>query len=249
MRRALKIVGIVLAAIAVLLVGAILIVPPILTKGPMPEALPAMESSATVTVDDGRPITFTPAEATSTGLIIYPGAFVEPRSYAPAAKALAEAGSFVAIVPMPFSLAILGSNRADGVIEAHPEISEWTIAGHSLGGVMAAGYANDHRETIGGLALWAAYPQDGVDLTAWTGEVASIFGTRDGLTTVGDIENSRPQLPEDTAFVAVDGGNHAYFGWYGDQRGDNPATITREEQQRIVIDATADVVRSVAGDG
>jgi hypothetical protein len=249
MRRALKIVGIVVAVIAVLLVAAILIVPPILTKGPMPEALPAMESSATVVVDDGRPITFTPSTSATLGVIIYPGAFVEPRSYAPAARALAEDGVFVAIVPMPFSLAILGSNRADGVIAEHPEITDWTIAGHSLGGVMAAGYASDHQDTINGLVLWAAYPQDGVDLTAWNREVTSVFGTLDGLTTVDDIERSRVRLPADTVFISIEGGNHAYFGWYGDQRGDNPATITREEQQQIVIDATAEVVRRVAENG
>jgi len=245
MRRSLKIAGIVVGVVVALIVAAILIVPPILTKGPMPEALAAMESTATVAVVDGRPITFTPAAATTTGIIIYPGAFVEPHSYAPAAHTLADDGAFVAIVPMPLSLAILGSNRADGVIEDHPEISDWVIAGHSLGGVMAARYTTNHSDAIDGLALWASYPEDGVDLSAWTGETTSIFGTLDGLTKVSDIEDSRARLPGDTAFVAIDGGNHAYFGWYGDQRGDNPATITREDQQRIIIDATAAVVRDL----
>ena len=170
MRRSLKITGIVVGVLVALIVAAILIVPPILTKGPMPEALAAMESTATVTVVDGRPITFTPHDATTTGVIVYPGAFVEPRSYAPAAHALAEDGVFVAIVPMPLSLAILGSNRADGVIEDHPEIADWVIAGHSLGGVMAARYTSNHPDAIDGLALWASYPEDGVDLSSWNGD-------------------------------------------------------------------------------
>ena len=126
MRRATKITGIVLGVVAAILVAAILIVPPILTKGPMPEALAAMESTDTVV--DGRPITFTPGEATSSGLVIYPGALVEPRSYAPVAHALANGGVFVAIVPMPLSFAILGSNRADGVIKDHPEVTDWHVA-------------------------------------------------------------------------------------------------------------------------
>lgn len=247
MRRSLKITGIFLGALLALTLAALLIVPPILTKGPMPEALAAMESTATVSVVDDRPITFTPTTATSGGIIVYPGAFVEPRSYAPAAHALAEGGVFVAIVPMPLSLAILGSNRADSVIEDHPEITDWVIAGHSLGGVMAARYTSNHPDAIGGLALWASYPEDGVDLSSWNGETTSIFGTLDGLTTVDNIEDSRARLPEDTAFVEIDGGNHAYFGWYGDQRGDNPATITREDQQRIIIDATATVASNVVG--
>lgn len=249
MRRSLKITGIVVGVVVALIVAAILIVPPILTKGPMPEALAAMESTATVTVVDGRPITFTPHDAATTGIIVYPGAFVEPRSYAPAAHALAEDGVFVAIVPMPLSLAILGSNRADGVIEGHPEIADWVIAGHSLGGVMAARYTSNHPAAIDGLALWASYPEDGVDLSSWNGETTSIFGTLDGLTSVEDIEDSRTRLPGDTSFAPIDGGNHAYFGWYGDQRGDNPATITRVDQQRIIIDATAHVVDTLAGAG
>ena len=239
MRRPLVITGIALGVLVVLIVATIMVVPPILTKGPMPEALAAMDSTETVTVVDDRPITFTPVDATSTGLIIYPGAFVEPHSYAPAAHALANDGAFVAIVPMPLSLAILGSNRADGVIEDHPEVTDWVIAGHSLGGVMAARYTSNHPESIDGLALWASYPEDGVDLSSWNGETTSIFGTLDGLTKVTDIEDSRARLPSSTAFVAIEGGNHAYFGWYGAQRGDNPATITREDQQRIIIDATA----------
>jgi hypothetical protein len=216
MRRALVITGIALGVVVALTVAMILIVPPVLTKGPMPEALVAMESTESVTVVDERPITFTPSDATSAGIIIDPGAFVEPHSYAPAAHALAGDGAFVAIVPMPLSLAILGSNRADGVIEEHPEITDWVIAGHSLGGVMAARYTANHPGAIDDLALWASYPEDGVDLSSWNGETTSIFGTLDGLTSVDDIEDSRVRLPSSTAFVAIEGGNHAYFGWYGD---------------------------------
>jgi hypothetical protein len=249
MRRALVIIGIALGVVVALTVAMILIVPPVLTKGPMPEALVAMESTESVTVVNERPITFTPSDATSAGIIIYPGAFVEPHSYAPAAHALAGDGAFVAIVPMPLSLAILGSNRADGVIEEHPEITDWVIAGHSLGGVMAARYTANHPGAVDGLSLWASYPEDGEDLSSWNGETTSIFGTLDGLTSVDDIEDSRVRLPSSTAFVAIEGGNHAYFGWYGDQRGDNPATITREDQQRIIIDATATVIGALVEPG
>ena len=247
MRKALMISGIVVSALAVLLIGAALILPRVLTQGPMPEALVAMESTPTVTVVDDRPITFMPTEPTTAGVIIYPGAFVEPRSYAPAAHAIAEEGLFVAIVPMPLGVAILGGYRADDVISAHPEVTDWVIAGHSLGGVMAARYAAEHPDAVDGLVLWAAYPEDSIDLATWDGATASIYGTLDGLTTVQDIDDSRLLLPADTVFVAIDGGNHAYFGWFGEQSGDNPATITRLEQQRTIVDATAAVVHRVTG--
>jgi hypothetical protein len=42
MRRALVITGIALGVVVALIVAMILIVPPVLTKGPMPEALVAM---------------------------------------------------------------------------------------------------------------------------------------------------------------------------------------------------------------
>ena len=144
MRRATKITGIVLGVVAAILVAAILIVPPILTKGPMPEALAAMESTDTVV--DGRPITFTPGEATSSGLVIYPGALFEPRSYAPVAHALANGGVFVAIVPMPLSFAILGSNRADGVIKDHPEVTDWHVALIANDGLELVG--NEPRQAL-----------------------------------------------------------------------------------------------------
>ena len=97
-------------------------------------------------------------EPTTAGVIIYPGAFVEPRSYAPAAHALAEEGFFVAIVPMPLGVAILGGYRADDVISAQPEVTDWVIAGHSLGGVMAARYAADHPDAVEGAWLIAIRP-------------------------------------------------------------------------------------------
>ena len=248
MRKVVMISGIIISVIAALLIGAALVLPRVLTQGPMPEALAAMESTATVTVVDERPITFTPTEPTTTGVIIYPGGFVEPRSYAPAAHALAEEGAFVAIVPMPLGLAVLGGSRADDVISHHPEIAEWVIVGHSLGGVTAARYAAEHPDAVDGLVLWAAFPEDSIDLSQWTGATGSIYATLDGLTTVQDIDDSRPLLPPDTAFVEIAGGNHAYFGWYGDQSGDNPATITRAEQQRIIIDATAAIVGRMSED-
>ena len=44
-------------------------------------------------------------------------------------------------------------------------------------------------------------------------------------------------------FVEIQGGNHAQFGWYGDQKGDGQATISHEEQQAIVIDEALALLR------
>jgi hypothetical protein len=68
--------------------------------------------------------------------------------------------------------------------------------------------------------------------------VTSISGTRDGLATPDKIAASRTLLPPETLWVAMEGGNHAQFGWYGLQPGDNGATISREEQQEQLVAAT-----------
>ncbi len=213
---------------------------------PMPEALAAMQSDSQVTVTTDPWIVFQPIEQTpTTGLIIYPGGRVDPRAYAPIAHAIAAQGYLVVIVPMPLNLAVFGSNRAASVIQDYPEIQHWIIGGHSLGGSMAALYADKHRDQIDGLALWASYPASSNDLSDSTIKVSSIYGVEDGLATKEKIDASRALLPADTTWVQIEGGNHAQFGWYGDQPGDNPATVSRTEQQAQIIQATMNLLQSV----
>jgi hypothetical protein len=52
-------------------------------------------------------------------------------------------------------------------------------------------------------------------------------------------------LPPSTVRVEIAGGNHAQFGWYGDQDGDKPATITRETQQDLVVTATVQLLEKL----
>ncbi len=210
---------------------------------PMPEAEIALESDETVTVATDPWLTFSPSEAPTTGFIFYPGARVPAEAYAPPIRTVAEAG-YLAVVPsMPFGLAVLAPDTASDVIAANPDIEHWVIGGHSLGGAMAAQYA-DGRNEIDGLVLWAAYPPGSADLSEQSIDASSIYASADGLTSLEEIEASRAQLPPDTAFVEIEGGNHAGFGWYGEQDGDGVATISRTEQQAQVVEATLDVLAS-----
>lgn len=214
--------------------------------GPMPQALAAMQSSAGVLVDDDPWLVFQPKNGNiDTGLIIYPGGRVDPRSYAPAAHALAEDGYLVIIPPMPFNLAVFGWQEAEQVINNYPTISNWAISGHSLGGTMAAKYAMSDPGQINGIILWAAYPSSSDDLSASPLESMSIYGTDDGLISVNEIDDSRQIMPETTSLVRIDGGNHSQFGWYGDQPGDNPASISREMQQKIIIESTKNLLAKI----
>jgi len=146
---------------------------------------------------------------------------------------------------MPLHLAVFGSDRAASVIQSFPEIENWVIGGHSLGGAMAASYADQHCDQIKGLVLWAAYPSKSNDLTDCPIKVTSIYASLDGLATKKKIDASRSLLPSDTTWVEINGGNHGQFGWYGNQSGDKPATISRVKQQALVVQATLTLLNSV----
>ncbi|MDO9086579.1 MAG: alpha/beta hydrolase [Anaerolineaceae bacterium] len=202
-------------------------------------ALQALESNDVVNVEKGQFwLQFSPTNRDPiSGFIFYPGGRVDYRAYAPLMRAIAERGYEVALVKMPLSLAVLGANRADAVIDANPEIPVWYIGGHSLGGAMAAAYVYNNPVSVQGLVLWAAYPAESNDLSQSGFPVLSIYAERDGLATPEKIQASIPLLPKDTMWVEIKGGNHAQFGSYGPQNGDLEASISAEEQHQQIVDA------------
>jgi hypothetical protein len=238
--------GVLAVALLVLIGGAFVMTRP---AAAMPEAEAALESGGGITVSTDPWLAFSPDEPADSGVILYPGGLVDAKAYAPAARAIAEAGHLAVIVPMPFNLAVLAPDSADAVVAAHPEIERWVIGGHSLGGAMAAQYADGHPDVIDGLVLWGAYPPDGTDLSDADLAVTSVYASEDGLSTVAEVEASAARLPTDTRFVRIEGGNHAGFGWYGPQNGDGEATISREEQQDQTIAATIELLETVASAG
>jgi hypothetical protein len=211
------------------------------------EARAAMLPDAAINVRAGEWLGFEPlAEPPTVGLILYPGARVEPQAYAPAARAIAEHGYLVVIVPMPLHLAVLAPNRAQQVIEANPGIVHWAVGGHSLGGAMAARFAL-HASGVQGLLLWAAYPASTDDLSARPLMVTSIYANNDGLATPEEVLSSASRLPPDAHWVKIEGGNHAGFGWYGPQPGDGTATAPRLEQQRQIVEASLALLDQLEG--
>ena len=216
-----------------------------------PEAFAALESDGVVMVTSPENEDWHVFEPTgiapTVGFIIYPGGFVDPVAYAPIARAIAEAGYLVVIDPMPLNLAMLDIEAADSIIAAFPGITTWAISGHSLGGAMAAEYAAGNPDAIDGLALWAAYPADNTDLSDFDLSAVSIYGEADGVASIVDVRDGAARLPADAVFVPIPGGNHTQFGRYGEglQRGDNPATIGRDEQQQIIAAGTITMLASI----
>lgn len=213
--------------------------------GPLDGADDSLRNGENVLVDDDPWLTFTPVDETTTGLILYPGARVDPVSYAPAARAIAEEGYLTVVVPMPLNLAVLSPNRAGEVIAAHPEIETWVVGGHSLGGAMAAQFANTHRTVIQGVLLWGAYPGVNTSLRNGDQAVQVVYGTGDCISTAEEVLAARARLPEDTELVAIQGGNHMQFGWYEDNMGSCPPSISLEEQQAITVAAAVDFLHDL----
>lgn len=177
---------------------------------------------------------FYPDEKTdrSTAMIFYPGGKVEYTAYSPLLVKLAEEGITGILVKMPFNLAVFDINAADKIFNDLPEIKNWYIGGHSLGGAMASSYASDNSESIKGLILLAAYPVDDISIP-----VLAVYGSNDGVLDITKLQNIK-------SIVEIEGGNHAYFGNYGEQGGDGTAAITRDEQQEETVAAIMDFIKN-----
>src|SRR6056297_1273982 len=197
-------------------------------------AINDMKGTDEVQVSEGQFIVFEPLHGTEIGLIFYPGAKVDPPAYAPLALRLAKEGIMTVIVPMPMNLAIFGSNRADEVLEAYPDIDKWFMVGHSHGGSIAGNYLFTNADRFQGFILLASF--SGRDLSDKDISVLSIAASEDGIITLNDIKNKAHLLPETAEHVIIEGGNHAQFGDYGWQEGDSEAKIAAEEQWDITAD-------------
>lgn len=156
---------------------------------------------------------------TRAGLIFYPGGKVEEAAYLPLLNLLREQGITVALVKMPFHLAVFQINAADSVFNIVPSVSRWFIGGHSLGGAMASSYAAGNESRLSGLILLGAYPVNDSPIPT-----LCLYGSEDIMLDV-------TKLTGVANLLKIEGGNHAQFGNYGVQQGDGIATISREAQQ------------------
>lgn len=203
------------------------------------EVIENPENGISVTEEKNDYIVFAP-ENPSAGLIFYPGGKVQYEAYAPLMEACAQKGILCVLVHMPGNLAVLDINAADGIREQFPGIDHWYMAGHSLGGSMAASYLGSHTEEFDGLILLAAYSTE--DLSGTDLDVLSVYGSEDGVLKMDSYEKYRENLPDDFTEYVIPGGCHAGFGSYGPQDGDGQPEISSEEQIRLTVDAIEKVV-------
>ena len=203
----------------------------------------AKSISAVKTTDDGRGVRTYGEENAEYGFIFYPGGKVEYTAYEPLMLSLASKGAFCVLVKMPFNLAVLDMNAADGIREKYQDISRWYIGGHSLGGSMAASYVANHAQEYEGLILLASYSTK--DLSGENLRVLSVCASNDTVLNNDKYKECKKNLPARSIEYTISGGCHAYFGMYGAQEGDGTPKITNKEQ----IEKTCGYIEQFVKDG
>ncbi|CAN7216126.1 alpha/beta fold hydrolase [Paenibacillus sp. LjRoot153] len=191
----------------------------------------ALVNEKTITTD-GKLTILSPSTPSETGFIFYPGGKVEHIAYVPMLEKLRQNGITCVLIDMPFNLAFFNSNAADNVFGKLPEIKNWYIGGHSLGGAMASNYASKHQDQIKGLILLDAYIYGDIPPE----NALTVYGSLDGV-----LDKSKITYKENV-FV-IEGGNHAQFGNYSPQKGDGTATISSEQQQKETVNHIIEFIK------
>ena len=226
--------------VIVLVVVGVLVWANIVMQGDRARAIEVWTNDAVAVTSTEHSVVMVPAGvASGTGLVFIPGAKVDPYAYMYKLSEIVErTGATIVITKPTLNLAFFDQRPLATFTSDAPGVDRWFVGGHSLGGVRACMLADD--PAVSGLVLFGSYCAN--DLTASGLEVLSIAGSRDGLSTPEKIADARGMLPADADLVEIEGLNHAGFGDYGVQPGDNTATIPTGQQRDEITDALATVL-------
>lgn len=200
-----------------------------------------MTDGGSVSVSEIREGYFFDGPGEDDALIFYPGAKVEETAYSPIMRLIAEQGIDCFLIKMPMKLALFGMNKADSIVIEY-KYDNYYLAGHSLGGAMAANYAAKHTNDYSGLFLIAAYPTE--NLTGANFPTVFIYGDNDKVINREKLTEGFSLVPDTYSEAVINGGNHAGFGSYGAQKGDGDATVPAETQWQITADTIVETVRA-----
>lgn len=192
----------------------------------------------------GNAIVFIPEGEVLANLVFYQGGLVKTEAYAVIGQELADSGIRVFMPKMPLNLAILNNDAFDRIYaKNNGDGLDWYIGGHSLGGSSASIYLKSAKKDIAGIFFLGSYSVSNNNIESLEIKVLSIDATEDEIIDRDKYEEARSYLPKDTSYEVVLGGNHANYGNYGFQRGDGEAMISREQQQRQVVDMIVDWIK------
>ena len=244
-RRGLRILWWVLGSIGALIVVAavgIVIWSQVGVMRAEPGPLAAVEADDRIVLsDEPDAIIMTPADGPSrVGLVFIPGAKVESLAYASKLSGLVTDEDMTVVITKPWlNLAFFDLRPLGSFTTLVPEVSDWMVGGHSLGGVRSCMLATQ----ADALVLFGSYCS--TDLSEWRQPVLSISGSEDGLSTPEKIADARHLLPADAEMVEIAGASHSSFGDYGPQAGDGTPTISDEEMTAAITRLVGQVSASL----
>lgn len=189
------------------------------------------------------------APGAASGLVFICGSGVAAEAYVPMLRPLADAGFPVIIIKLPLRFAPLDSNKDEALqrvrrtMAAHGEVQRWVVAGHSLGGALAARLAHEAPNLPAALVLVGTTHPKQQDLSGLRIPVTKVFASNDGVARTADVMRNRPLLPPQARWIEIKGGNHSQFGHYGHQLLDGDPAVSREAQQAIVTQALLDTLK------
>lgn len=239
-----KIVGIVVAVVAVIVSVIAIILRPYPAEQEYLDMVYSNENILVTELDGWYAVEPANANANANSkeaMIFYPGGLVSADAYLYMLSQIAEeTNQNVYVAKFPLSLGVLEINAAADIIEAYPDVEVWNISGHSLGGSMACRFVLDSEVDFENLILMASYCDKSIaDKDV---DVLTLYGTLNNGISEDRIIEFEENLPSNATSVLIQGMNHAQFGNYGPQRGDNVAEIEDDEATDIVVDEVVGVL-------
>lgn len=185
-------------------------------------------------------------ENATRGIIMHMGGALHPLAYNCLARKFQEKGYLVVAISAVSRFSMLAVGQGKKVIAEFPQIEKWTLNGQSQGGYSAAmEYAYYPDEKYDSIIMFAGVIST-LDFSNSDVLLVNIYGL---LDTVGGPDPHRYQTnfgnlynPNRTHFVPVENANHCYTADYEFQKGDSFPTISRREQQEIMVNIFHDYV-------
>ena len=227
--------------ITALIVSAVLVS---CSSKPMPEALLSLDGA----VKRDKYYFFAAEDPiTDTCYIYYPGGLVHAEAYAPYVAAVAARGVPAFLLRLRFDMAMWDADAADHAKQsefAGEFCQRYVLGGHSLGGIGIALYAKNHPDD--GLLFISAYAHKDGLVNNHQAPIMMVYGSNDTLSTEEEIMEASINVPDTAQYIKIEGGNHAQMGHYGPQNRDGEATISREQQQQLLVQHTLDLVKQMS---
>lgn len=238
------------------------------TSEGLDEANSFVKSSEVSISEDSNLITISPKNPDNKfGVIFLQGGKVDTNAYVNIMTKLSyKFNSKVYIPKLLFNIAFLSPNAPDNIINSHPEIENWVLIGHSLGGVVMGNFYDNTVNTpiirsiqcikapclqkctnskkISNIVFWGSYANANLtdnfsNCLSNSNTIVNIKGDIDGELDMNSFNLSVKNVPNDfSKFITITGLNHSTFGDYGLQSGDHQISRSKDELQQEIIDDT-----------